>query len=382
MDYHFWKEHVVEFDLSDDGKVDFDYHNAEIDAKLKKYFAYKYSPTEAYRALKTGEYPKYIGDVPKSVIVRQEVKHSTKLRYPRPKFGLTLTIAIIFISIAFYLFHNDTRKQTEELRKQKQEFRELFEAYEYLETHRAIPELTSYYRGYCIWVRARGRKYYVSSFGQGFESKREARQFVDKLWKLYEEYKKKSISQIPYRDITFPIAKQIEKDEKGISISIKKYIAYFNKFDDNGDGQLSWAEIINFQERVFKEFIYRNNDIVLTPEQFYEAKGGDCDDFAVFSASFLNHFGYSAYLVGFKKQGALAGHEVAALFIGDSTFPGGFIKINNRKLYKPKTCEEISESAPNGNYVILDYWKIGTSIEAYDGIDMISTIEDTIGAKM
>ena len=41
----------------------------------------------------------------------------------------------------------------------------------------------------------------------------------------------------------------------------------------------------------------------LSPEEFYAAGRGDCDDFAAFSASFFEHFGCLAYVTTVARVG-------------------------------------------------------------------------------
>ncbi len=71
---------------------------------------------------------------------------------------------------------------------------------------------------------------------------------------------------------------------------------YFDGFDANRDGVNDWGEIETFQQTVFETYRYQHNDRVLGPAEFMYYGGGDCDDFATFSAAFLEYHGYGFHV--------------------------------------------------------------------------------------
>jgi transglutaminase-like putative cysteine protease len=153
---------------------------------------------------------------------------------------------------------------------------------------------------------------------------------------------------------------------------------YFARFDRDADGKLSWGEIEEFQQVVYDSFDYRSNDRVLSPAEFLRAGGGDCDDFATFSAAFVEHFGYDGYVMGFDNtEGEDDGHAVAAVYIGHSEYAAGFYTLSGGTLgYDPRSP---SRSYPAGNYVILDYWEVGTPGEELRGLRYVSRPSHLVG---
>jgi hypothetical protein len=157
--------------------------------------------------------------------------------------------------------------------------------------------------------------------------------------------------------------------------------AYFDRFDTNYNGELDWGEIEEFQETVYEEFTYQHNDTVLSPAEFMRRGGGDCDDFATFSASFIEHHGYPGYVIGYDPATPAeeAGHAVAAVYIGSSTHRAGYVSLEAGRLRDASGAPAGSYRA--GNYVVLDYWQIGVPISKQGPLDYVARPGDLIGAR-
>ncbi len=148
---------------------------------------------------------------------------------------------------------------------------------------------------------------------------------------------------------------------------------YFDGFDANADGAIDWGEIGNFQKAVFETFQYRTNERVLDPAEFMYYGGGDCDDFATFSAAFLEHHGYDGYVMVLERDGAPeSSHAVAALYLGEDTYEPGYHSIGGGALYA-------GGRHPAGNYVLIDYWKIGGTLDRYDTLTHVARVDGVVG---
>jgi hypothetical protein len=148
---------------------------------------------------------------------------------------------------------------------------------------------------------------------------------------------------------------------------------YFEGFDGNGDGVIDWGEIETFQQTVFETFHYRSNGRVLDPAEFMRYGGGDCDDFATFSAAFLEYHGYDAYVMVVERTGdPSSAHAVAALYLGEHTYEAGYHSIDAGPLYS-------GGSHGGGNYVLLDYWKVGGTIDRYDTLSHVARVDGVVG---
>ena len=148
---------------------------------------------------------------------------------------------------------------------------------------------------------------------------------------------------------------------------------YFDGFDANADGVINWGEIKTFQQTVFETFQYRLNGRVLDPAEFMRYGGGDCDDFATFSAAFLEYHGYDAYVMVVERTGdPSSAHAVAALYLGEDTYEAGYHSIEAGPLYS-------GGSHGGGNYVLLDYWKVGGTIDRYDTLSHVARVDGVVG---
>jgi predicted transglutaminase-like cysteine proteinase len=79
-------------------------------------------------------------------------------------------------------------------------------------------------------------------------------------------------------------------------------ISRFDRADTDRNGKLSWGELRRFQAEVYRDFRYENNARALRPREFFVAGGGDCEDFAIFSAAMLTYWGWEAYVASLSTN--------------------------------------------------------------------------------
>jgi len=137
------------------------------------------------------------------------------------------------------------------------------------------------------------------------------------------------------------------KDEELLSIYIDA--------DTNKNGLLSWEEIQSFQMKINRNFEYISNDTALRPDDFLKNGGGDCEDWALFTAGLLRFWNYEAY--------------IGSLYFKDNYHAVTLVKVNELpfrfKGYKITSAEmESGEELPEGIYTCIDYYKVGRVTKA------------------
>jgi len=137
------------------------------------------------------------------------------------------------------------------------------------------------------------------------------------------------------------------KDEELLSIYIEA--------DTNKNGFLSWEEIKSSQMRINREFEYISNDIALRPDEFIKAGGGDCEDWALFTAGLLRFWNYETYIgsLNFKDNY----HAVTLVKVKELPFRFKGYKITSAEM-------ESGETLPEGIYTCIDYYRVGRVTKA------------------
>lgn len=303
-----------------------------------------------------------------------------------PIYYLITGVVFIIVSISFVIYTqnlNDVNDKSTAISINQAQQSETYEYRNHQSDNSALTEpYSEIYKGYQIWRNRANGRFYIGFYGKSFKSVEEAEKIIDSIYKQQQEYLKRLQKQIDElnKELTILQGKSFTFLESPQKLE-KKYIKYFEQNDTNRNVELDWGEIKQFQALLSKNFSYENNDIVLTPEEFYSKKSGDCDDFSSFSASFIKYYGYPCYILTYNNhEDSYNSHAVAAIYIGDELYEEGSVSITNKKLYSPKENRELDEFAPNGNYVILDYWKVGGTIDKYDYLEHISKLEDVIGS--
>lgn len=120
--------------------------------------------------------------------------------------------------------------------------------------------------------------------------------------------------------------------------------------DADGDGTISWVELMAFLNKWWYIFDYRDNAYAMHPNEFFFSATGDCEDFAIFVADFLRYWGFPAY-VGVVESDA-GRHAVALVQVPSTPEPYDVIYLD--------VAEPVhGEVVPEGHYLIIDYTKVG-----------------------
>jgi len=124
--------------------------------------------------------------------------------------------------------------------------------------------------------------------------------------------------------------------------------------DLNGSGKLSFEELKVFQDKTYREFRYQSNALALRPDEFLAAGGGDCEDFALYTAGLLRFWGWVPYIGSFAASKGSIGHAVCLSF-EEGAFPKNF------EYFDIDAWETVDGSPlPAGRYVPIDYDHVGS----------------------
>jgi hypothetical protein len=130
-------------------------------------------------------------------------------------------------------------------------------------------------------------------------------------------------------------------------------ISRYFEADLDGSGKLSWDELSTFQKKTYNEFRYESNDSALRPDEFLHVGGGDCDDFALYSAGLLRFWGWELYLGCLSPGRGTEGHAIC-LSYEEGTFSSSFT-------YFDVAAGSTEDGSPlkRGRYVPIDYDCVG-----------------------
>lgn len=131
-------------------------------------------------------------------------------------------------------------------------------------------------------------------------------------------------------------------------------ISRYLEADLNGSGKLSFDELEAFQRKTYREFRYEANELALRPDEFLEAKGGDCEDFALYTAGLLRFWGWEPYLGTFGLAGGGVGHAVCLSF-EEGAFPRAYTWFQ----IDSWSSQDGTPLKP-GRYVPIDYDHVGS----------------------
>lgn len=156
-------------------------------------------------------------------------------------------------------------------------------------------------------------------------------------------------------------------------------ITRYLEADLNGSGKLSFDELETFQRKTYREFRYEANELALRPDEFIKAKGGDCEDFALYTAGLLRFWGWEPYLGSIGPARGGVGHAVCL-----SYEEGSFSKLYTYYELEAWTTEDGSGLKP-GKYVPIDYDQVGSLTDAAENgwkLRSIYTPEKAWGLRM
>ncbi len=137
---------------------------------------------------------------------------------------------------------------------------------------------------------------------------------------------------------------------------IKQYLSA----DLNGSGRLSFNELEAFQEKTVLAFKYQKNEFALRPDEFIAAGGGDCEDFALYTAGLLRFWGWEPYIGVLRPQNGSGGHAVC-LSYETEPFSENYVYYN---LQSWATAD--GTALKPGSYVPIDYQYVGSNSNAIE----------------
>ncbi|MGQ9615996.1 MAG: WYL domain-containing protein [Spirochaetota bacterium] len=137
---------------------------------------------------------------------------------------------------------------------------------------------------------------------------------------------------------------------KATGIQDEGLLSLYINADANKNGFLSWGEIQSFQMKTNRDFKYISNDTALRPDEFMKAGGGDCEDWALFTAGLLRFWNYEAYIgsVNFKDDY----HAITIVRVNELPFRFKGYRITRAGL-------DGGELLPEGTYTYIDYYRVG-----------------------
>lgn len=140
------------------------------------------------------------------------------------------------------------------------------------------------------------------------------------------------------------------KFEKITKIKNKKLIKFYVDADKDRNGFLSWKEIGSFQLYINQKFKYKPNNIALRPDEFLKNGGGDCEDWALFTAGLLRFWNYKPYIGSLNYKDKY--HAITLVKVNKLPFKFRGYKIKYAKLNG-------KDIVPEGIYTFIDYYKVG-----------------------
>lgn len=207
----------------------------------------------------------------------------------------------------------------------------------------AFPPIRSFpYRGHVVEERSSpaGRIYTVTSLGIATSSLREA--YLGINARLFEQR---------------------------THIHDSRLEAIYAAADTDGNGHLSWQEIVSFQKTIYLIFTYQANSTALRPDQFLDQRGGDCEDWALFTAGLLHYWGWNAEIATFSSINRGPGHAMTFVRVAHP-IPGlGSYIID-------PAHASASRSLRAGTYIPIDYNAVGSLSNAVESGDYLTGLYD------
>ncbi|TFG59980.1 MAG: hypothetical protein E4H36_12845 [Spirochaetales bacterium] len=129
--------------------------------------------------------------------------------------------------------------------------------------------------------------------------------------------------------------------------------------DKDGSGALSWEEVIKFQSWLAGAYAYRFNEAALWPYQFMIQRGGDCEDWALFTCGLLRYWGWESYVGAFMPPGGYLGHAITLVYSQQEIIGFGSYSIEEH-------CYLNGRPVKAGCYIPIDYEKVGDISDAME----------------
>ena len=163
------------------------------------------------------------------------------------------------------------------------------------------------------------------------------------------------ITFLSLRDSHTGINITLFRDSTGISDA--RVLTMYTEADRDVNGHLSWPEIEAFQEWLYRTFEYKNNDTALRPDQFIDAGGGDCEDWALVTCGLLRFWGWNSRVASFSQPSNASAHAITLVWSDAKIGSYSYYYFSKDELVAGKTLKA-------GYYIPIDYNTVGNITNA------------------
>jgi len=185
----------------------------------------------------------------------------------------------------------------------------------------AVPSVWTY-RGFEMRRDSAGRVF-IPALGQSFASGREAHFMIN-----------------------------VRGFQKETGFTDRMLVKIYMNADSDRNGHLSWREVAEFQRRTYRTFEYRHNNTALNPADFLAQRGGDCEDFALFTCGMLRFWGWNCKVAGFYPPDGGYGHAIVMVWSASPINGYGSIRIDQGHMVGSTFMQA-------GYWIPIDYDSIG-----------------------
>lgn len=169
-----------------------------------------------------------------------------------------------------------------------------------------------------------------------------------------ERFEVPSLGLVTFNKLEAIAAIRIPNFRAATGLADRALEARYLAADLNRSGKLAFEELQAFQEQTSREFRYESNEPALRPDEFLAAGGGDCEDFALYTAGLLRFWGWEPYLgILATAKGSSIGHAVCLSF-EEGSFTGSYTWFQVEAWTTPDGA-----ALKPGRYVPIDYDHVG-----------------------
>ncbi|MFO7730643.1 MAG: WYL domain-containing protein [Spirochaetia bacterium] len=149
-------------------------------------------------------------------------------------------------------------------------------------------------------------------------------------------------------------------------LSDEQLLARYMGADADRNGHLSWREVEAFQRQTYRLFTYRDNRYALPPDEFLTQRGGDCEDFALYTCGLLEFWGWNCKVASFFPPEAGSGHAIAMVWSASPINGYGYIHVGGGAGESGTLTEAAYSTAylRPGYWIPIDYDSIGRFSQA------------------
>jgi transglutaminase-like putative cysteine protease len=148
-----------------------------------------------------------------------------------------------------------------------------------------------------------------------------------------------------------------DKFTRHTGVSDPGVLKIYETADRDGNGNLSWGELEDFQKDLMRKVRYKHNTTALRPDEFLKQGGGDCEDWSLFTCGLLRYWGIEAFVGTFTDPKDSSGHAVAMVFSRE--------KIEGKVFYEARNAfTRQNTRIPDGWYAPIDYEFVGALSDA------------------